>query len=84
MMRFVLLCTSLLFLSASSFAVTDSVSLGINKDKVVFYSLKNGLVSSIPNDDWHLAFSSQPVISFQKTFSNQQQYESMKLWRESV
>jgi hypothetical protein len=57
MMRFVLLCTSLLFLSASSFAVTDSVSLGINKDKVVFYSLKNGLVSSIPNDDWHLAFS---------------------------
>jgi hypothetical protein len=61
-MRFVLLCTSLLFLSSSSFAVTDSVSLGINKDKVVFYSLKNGVVSSIPNDDWHLAFSSQPAL----------------------
>lgn len=61
-MRFVLLCTSLLFLSSSSFAVTDSVSLGINKDKVVFYSLKNGVVSSIPNNDWHLAFSSQPAL----------------------
>jgi len=62
MMRFVLLCTSLLFLSASSYAVTDSVSLGINKDKVVFYSLKNGVVSTIPNNDWHLAFSSQPAL----------------------
>jgi hypothetical protein len=57
MIRFVLLCTSLLILSASSYAVTDSVSLGVNKDKVVYYSLKNGVVSSIPNDDWHLAFS---------------------------
>lgn len=57
MIRFVLLCSSLLFLSASSYAVTDSVSLGINKDKVVFYSLKNGVVSTIPNNDWHLAFS---------------------------
>jgi hypothetical protein len=54
MMRFVLLFTSLLLRSTSSFAVTDSVSLGINKDKVVFYSLKNGVVSTIPNDDWHL------------------------------
>ncbi len=62
MIRFVLLCTSLLLLSTSSFAVTDSVSLGINKDKVVFYSLKNGVVSSIPNNDWHLAFSSQPAL----------------------
>jgi hypothetical protein len=62
MMRFVLLFTSLLLRSTSSFAVTDSVSLGINKDKVVFYSLKNGVVSTIPNDDWHLAFS---VIKFQ-------------------
>jgi hypothetical protein len=62
MIRFVLLCTSLLILSASSYAVTDSVSLGINKDKVVYYSLKNGVVSSIPNDDWHLAFSSQPAL----------------------
>ncbi len=62
MMRFVLLCTSLLFLSHSSFAVTDSVSLGTNKNKVVYYSLKNGVVSSIPNDDWHLAFSSQPAL----------------------
>ncbi|TXH57106.1 MAG: T9SS type A sorting domain-containing protein [Bacteroidia bacterium] len=62
MMRFVLLCTSLLFLSRSSYAVSDSVSLGVNKDKVVYYSLKNGVVSSIPNDDWHLAFSSQPAL----------------------
>jgi hypothetical protein len=36
--------------------------LGINKDKVVFYSLKNGVVSTIPNDDWHLAFSAQPAL----------------------
>lgn len=62
MIRFVLLCTSLLILSHSSYAVTDSVSLGVNKDKVVYYSLKNGVVSSIPNDDWHLAFSSQPAL----------------------
>ncbi len=61
MIRFVLLCTSLLFLSASSYAVTDSVSLGINKDKVVYYSLKNGVVSTIQNDDWDLAFSCRPT-----------------------
>lgn len=62
MIRFVLLCTSLLILSRSSYAVTDSVSLGINKDKVVYYSLKNGVVSSIPNDDWDLAFSCRPTL----------------------
>jgi hypothetical protein len=50
------------FFLRSSYAVSDSVSLGVNKDKVVYYSLKNGVVSSIPNDDWHLAFSSQPAL----------------------
>jgi len=52
-----LLCIPLVNL----FAVTDSVSLGAAKDQTVFYSMKNGNVSTVKNDNWHLAFSCRPA-----------------------
>ena len=45
----------------SLFAATDSVSLGQNKDRTVFYSFRDGKVADIRNDDWHLAFSCRPA-----------------------
>jgi len=45
----------------SLFAATDSISLGPNKDRVVYYSFKDGKIADIKNDDWHLAFSCRPA-----------------------
>ncbi len=45
----------------SLFALSDSISLGANKDRTVFYSFKDGKIADIKNDDWHLAFSTKPA-----------------------
>lgn len=52
---FTLILTSSIF--AQSFAQLDSLSIGVNKKDITFYSLSTKAKTTIVNDDWHLAFS---------------------------
>jgi hypothetical protein len=52
---FTVLLTSCLF--AQSFAQLDSLSIGADGKDISFYSLSSKAKTTIPNDDWHLAFS---------------------------
>ncbi len=42
---------------------TDSISMGAGYASDVYYSLKNGIVSTVARSGWDIAFSTDPMTS---------------------
>jgi hypothetical protein len=59
-MKYIFFTFSLLIFSSLS-ASLDSLSLNNAQSNRIFYSLQNGTVANVNDDNWHIAFSSRPA-----------------------
>lgn len=58
-MKLITLIIGITLLSFNSISQSDSITMGTSYTNQVFYSLKNGTVKTIDNNNWDLAFSAQ-------------------------